>query len=76
MPTSMATCNGYMQSEGCYMQCGGLSNASMQSQGEGHMTDFSALLPGEFYPNPFLAEPTDGGGPSRAGPCWSPVVNG
>jgi len=47
-----------------------------ETMGEGHMTDFSALLPGEFYPNPFLAEPTDGGGPSRAGPCWSPVVNG
>ena len=45
-------------------------------QGDGHITDFSALLPPEFYPNPFLGEPTDGSGPGRAGPCWEPVING
>ena len=45
-------------------------------QGEGHITDFSALLPAEFYPNPFLGEPKDASGPRRAGPCWEPVING
>ncbi len=40
------------------------------------MTDYAALLPAEFYPNPFLSEPKDGSGPTRPGPCWEPLVNG
>lgn len=45
-------------------------------QEDGHITDLSALLPPEFYSNPFLAEPKDGSGPVRAGPAWEPVING
>ena len=44
--------------------------------GDGHVTDFCALLPPEFYPNPFLGEPKDGCGPARAGPGWEPITNG
>ena len=40
---------------------------------EGHIAEYCALLPPEFYPPPAGIEPTDGSGPTRAGPGWAPL---
>ena len=59
-----------------FAACPACQMNSGRAQEDGHITDYAALLPAEFYPNPFLSEPKDGSGPTRPGPCWEPIVNG